>query len=377
MRVQQLLLATTCCVAMGCTLLGCTWGYGDLADPNDASVASDAGTTDAVAFDAANFAPTTPNCEGVSPLVGQGGLIQTPQSCEGGIVSYLVSDQLFRTTLGTSVVTENVSAGLDLLSAGSDSSGVLSPNGEWLLLETSRFDPECEEESCLALVNADLSSGEVIKLGDQVLHGDDFSAVDSTGQRIVYPFDGGPNSKDLFAINKSGDTWTPPILLTAESPFPFNRQPSINADGSKVVFDCGNDPFGQPPTSICEVQTDGCGFRVVWTPEQGAVGAAGRSDVALHHPSYLSDGSIVFESDWNSEQIWRLAGEGPPEVIASEFSNDNSPCVMQNGCIVSLWLGRPGGTGTHELKIMDQSGGNFNMLRTDIDIDDSGTSCAL
>ncbi|MBL4636300.1 MAG: hypothetical protein JKY56_20740 [Kofleriaceae bacterium] len=374
MRAHQLLRPASTLV-LACTLLGCKWGYGDLSDTTDtdASVDSDA----AVAPDAASFAPVTPNCEGVSPLVGEGGPIQTPQSCEGGTVSYIVGGQLFRTTLGTSVVTENVSAGLDLLSVGSDFSGVLSPNGDWLLLETSRFDSECEEESCLALVNADLSSGEVIKLGNQVLHGDDYSAVDSSGQRIVYPFDGGPNSKDLFAINKLGNAWTPPILLTAESPFPFNRQPSINADGSKVVFDCGNDPFGQPPTSICEVQTDGCGFRVVWTPEQGATGAAGRSDVALHHPSYLSDGSIVFESDWNSEQIWRLAGEGPPVVIAGEFSNDNSPCVMQNGCIVSLWLGRPGGTGTHELKIMDQSGGNFSMLRTGIDIVDTGTSCAL
>ncbi len=322
MRVRQLLLATASCVALGCTLLGCSWGYGDLVDPTDASVASDAGTTDANATDAASFAPTTPDCDGISPLVGQGGPIQTSQSCEGGIVSYLVDGQLFRTTLGASVVTENVSAGLDLLSAGSDFSGVLSPNGEWLLIETSRFDPECEEESCLALVNSDLSSGEVVKLGDQVLHGDDYSVVDSSGQRIVYPFVGGPNSKDLFVINKSG-------------------------------------------------------FHVVWTPEQGAAGAAGRSDVALHHPGYLSDGSIVFESDWNSEQIWRLTGDGPPEVIANQFSNDNSPCVMQNGCIVSLWLGRPGGTGSHELKIMDQSGGNFSMLRTDIDIADTGTSCAL
>lgn len=359
-------------------LLSCTWGYDDLPVVGDASV--DTSTIDASAEPdidaAADFSALTPNCEGIPALVGQGGNLQMPESCTSGVVTYSVGGELYRSTLGDSVSTENLSAGLDLLSAGQDGWTSMSPNGEWLLIETSRFDEECQDENCLALVNSDLSSGEPIRLGGQLLHGDDYSAVNSTGQRIIYPFDGGPNEKDLFAINKSGDTWQRPILLTAASPFPYNLQPSISEDGSTVVFDCGDDPNGQPPTSICEVNTDGCGFRIVWTPEQGAMGAQGRPDVALHHPGYLSDGSIVFEADWNSEQIWRLAGEGPPEVIASQYSNDNSPCVLANQCIVSVWLGRPGNPGTHELKVMDPSGKNFSMLRTGIDITDTGTSCA-
>lgn len=302
--------------------------------------------------------------------------IVIPKSCKGGVVTYGVGGNHFRTTLGDTVATENISEGLDALSDGGDEWISSSPDGEWLLLETTRFDSECSGWNCLALVKGDLSSGEAVKINGNLLHGDDYGAVASSGTRIVYPFGDGPNEKDLFAINKAGSTWGAPILLTVESKFPFNLQPSISDDGSKVVFDCGNDPYGQPPTSICEVNTDGTNFRVVWTPEQGATGVNGRANVALHHPGYFSDGSIVFEADWSGEQIWRLSGDGPPVVISGQYSNDNSPCVLDNQCIVSVWLERPGSSGTHELKVMDAAGGNFSMLRTDIDIIDTGTSCS-
>ncbi len=314
--------------------------------------------------------------DGNDGLDSDGGDIKIPDSCKGGVVTYGEGGKHFRSTLGDTVTTENLSDGLDELSQGRDEWISASPDGEWLLMETTRFDSECNGWNCLALVKGDLSSGEAIKMNGQVLHGDDYGAVASSGQRIVYPFGGGPHDKDLFVIDKSGNSWGKATLLTSDSQFPYNLQPSISADGSKVVFDCGNDPYGQPPTSICEVSTDGSDFRVVWTPEQGATGVSGRSDVALHHPGYFSDGSIVFEADWSGEQIWRLSGSGPPVVIAGQYSNDNSPCVLDNQCIVSLWLERPGSTGTHELKVMDAAGGNFSMLRTNIDITDTGTSCS-
>lgn len=301
--------------------------------------------------------------------------VTIPENCEGGTITYGVGGKHFRTTLADPVLTESLSDAFDGLSAGGDEWVSVSPDGEYYLMETSRFDGECSGWNCLAVVKADLSSSEAVKIGGTLVHGDDYGAIASGGNRIVYPLSGGPHDRDLYVSNKSGSTWGAPVLLTASSPHTFNLQPSISADGSKVVFDCGEDPYGQPPTSICEVNTDGTGFRVVWTPEQGATGATGRSDVALHHPDYFADGSIVFEADWNGEQIWRLAGNGPPTVIANSYSNDNSPCVLANQCVVSVWLERPGSSGTHELKIMDAAGGNFSMIRTDIDIIDTGTSC--
>lgn len=300
-----------------------------------------------------------------------------PATCKGGRVTHVLGGQIFRSTLGDTVSTENISEGLNALSPGSDQWASASPGGDWLVMETERFDPECNGWACLALVKADLSSGEVIKIDGAIVHGDDLSAVATGGDRIVYPFGGGPHDKDLYVINRSGDSWSTPVLLTGDSTSTYNLQPAISADGSKVVFDCGEDPYGQPPTSICEVNTDGTGFRVVWTPEQGGQGAPGRSDVALHHPDYFSDGSIVFEADWTGEQIWRLSGDGPPVRIAGQYSNDNSPCVLDNDCIVSVWLERPeNGPGLHELKLMDSQGGSFSMVRMDVDITDTGTYCS-
>lgn len=333
-------------------------------------------TTLALATSCSGSKNSVPVDDGAAPVIDAAPLA-IPESCEGGRIVYGVGGQQYRTTLAASAKTENLSEGLNTLSAGSDTWASSSPDGEWLIMETTRFDSECEGWSCLAVVKSDLSSGEAIKIGGELVHGDNYSAIASGGNRVVYPFGGGPHEADLYVTNKSGVTWGSPTLLTAASTYSFNLQPSISADGSKVVFDCGEDPYGQPPTSICEVGTDGSGFRVVWTPEQGASGVPGRADVALHHPGYFADGSIVFEADWSGEQIWHLSGGGPPVVIADKYSNDNSPCVLGNDCVVSIWLERSGSSGTHEIKVMDRSGGNFAMVRTGIDVVDTGTSCSL
>jgi hypothetical protein len=43
---------------------------------------------------------------------------------------------------------------------------------------------------------------------------------------------------------------------------------------------------------------------------------------------------------------------------------------------VSLWLGRAGGVGHHELKLMDANGANPVMLLANIDVADVGTGCS-
>jgi Tol biopolymer transport system component len=222
-------------------------------------------------------------------------------------------------------------------------------------------------------VAGDLSSGEAVLASGALVHAQGFSAVASGGKLIVYPASGGTHSRDLWAVRRSGGSWGAPVLLTGDSPYEWNDQPAISADGSRVIFDCGDQPYGAEGTAVCEVDSDGTGFSVVLTPAQGPGGA---NLTALHHPDYAPDGSIVFEADLGDEQIWRLpAGAREPVRVTTQFSNDNSPCVLPDGRIASLWLDRPGGSGAHEIKVMAPDGSSYVMLPTEVDVADIGLGC--
>jgi hypothetical protein len=96
----------------------------------------------------------------------------------------------------------------------------------------------------------------------------------------------------------------------------------------------------------------------------------------LHSPDYSPDGGIVFEADWNGEKIWRLPpGSASPVLITDRFSNDNSPSVLPDGRIVSLWLNRPEGLGYHEIKVMNADGSGYYMAYVDVDVADIGIGC--
>ena len=253
-----------------------------------------------------------------------------------------------------------------------------SPDGNWFVLSTARFDKECKGWECLSIVNKKFSSGKAVRSEGNVVHAEGNSAVASSGKLIVYPAGDGTHTQDLWAISLTGgvNDWSAPVLLTADSDFEWNSMPAISNDGTKVVFDCGNEPYGANGTSICEVGTDGTEFRIVITP---ADSPEGYSDTgALHHPAYAPDGGIVFEGKWNdNEQIWRLSpGADVPELVNNDFTNDNSPCVLPDGKIASLWLNRPNSSGYHELKIMDSNGENFQMILINVDVADVGISCS-
>ena len=59
----------------------------------------------------------------------------------------------------------------------------------------------------------------------------------------------------------------------------------------------------------------------------------------------------------------------------AEFGNDNSPCVLGDGRIASLWLDRPGGEGLYELKIMAADGSSFFMTLKGTGVLDIGLGC--
>jgi len=163
------------------------------------------------------------------------------------------------------------------------------------------------------------------------------------------------------------------VELTKNSTYAHNEWPAIAEDGSKIVFTCTDEPYSDD-TSICEVNTDATGFHVLVRPSDSPAGLRDEGD--LNSPDYAPDGSVVFEADWDGENLWRLApGATEPVKISDNFTNDNSPCVLPDGSIASLWLNRPGGLGYHELKVMTPDGGSYFMLVTDQDVDDIGLGC--
>jgi len=297
------------------------------------------------------------------------GASATPAATSNSI-TYTQGNHVYRIAAQPNATPENISAALDALSAGSDDALLnSSPNGQWLVLETDRFG--CSGWPCLAVVKADLSSGAAVSIGGNAVHPEgSISAISNDGNLVIYATQDGPHATDLYASVRSGGVWQPATLLTGASTYQWHAMPALSADASKVIFDCDNsqDDVGE---ALCEVNTDGTGFHVVLTPAQGP----GPRRNPLHSPDYAPDGSIVFEGDWDGETVWRLpAGSTTPAKVGG-YNNDNSPCVLPDGSIASLWMERPGGDSLHELKIMRSDGSSYFMALTGIDIDDVGLGC--
>ncbi|HEY1367351.1 MAG TPA: hypothetical protein VGF23_09570 [Gaiellaceae bacterium] len=286
----------------------------------------------------------------------------------GDVTYRAAGGDVYRLAASSGADPQDVSQALDALSPhAADDWLNESPDGRSLLLSTERFG--CGGWSCLALVRGDLAGGAAVKLGDgQVVHAQGFSAIGSGGRLIVYPAAGASHKLDLQAIRLGADgAWGPPVDLTASSAYAYNSQPALSADGTRVVFDCGSRPYGAAGTAICETDTSGEG-----TVRKIVVARSPRN--ALHHPDFAPDGAIVFEAATPVEQIWRLPLHAHVPVRVSRVTNDNSPCVLPDGRVVSLYLGRPGGGGRHELRVT-RPNGIATTLPTDRDIADLGIGC--
>lgn len=341
---------------------------------------------DAPLFDLAG----APRSEGAIGALVAGGLptAQTssvtatnPASTGTGVITYTLPDgRLFRLPAQEGAAPEDVSAALDALAPGSDEWINISPDGRWLLLSTERFSPDCAGWACLAILTADLETVESIRAGGQVVHAQGFSAVASVGDLIQYPLvvyaaGDGPHLLDLWATVRDEAGWSDPLLLTGDSPYAWHSAPALAADGRHVLFDCGDEPYGAEGTALCEAATDGSAFRTVLTPADSPPGLG--ESFALHQADYAPANSIVFEGQWAGEQIWQLPASGQNLYRPSDaFGNDNSPCVLSDGRIVSLWLNREGNDpGYHEIKVMAADGASFYMGLMGIDVADVGLGC--
>ena len=293
-----------------------------------------------------------------------------PLPASGGWVTFMRqegdNERLYRLAIAPNAAPEDLTARLDRAAPGQYSEWVnVSPDGAWFLLATDRFDPACAGWPCL-VVTQDFDNYEVVVSQGTVVHAQ-YSAIAAGGNLIVYQ-SGGTHNGDLWAIRREAEGWSAPIELTTRSPFDNHLRPSLSADGAQVVFACGDDVYFS--TALCETNTDGSAFAVRFRAEENG------GQAALFHPAYAPDGSIVFEGDWNGEQLWRLAPGSSLPTLISSLTNDNSPCVLPDGTLVSLWLQRPGNaSGAHELKLMSADGRQYTMLLTGQDVFDAGTGC--
>ncbi len=149
----------------------------------------------------------------------------------------------------------------------------------------------------------------------------------------------------------------------------------LSNDGLRVLFDCGPGPYAQEDNGVCEVGIDGTGFQQIVDPDNNPLG--GGNNFSARHGDFAPDGSYVFEADWNAEQIWRLDSPlASAEQVFSAHSNDNSPCVLPNGNVASLWLGGPANpAGLHEIKVTKADGSDFFVVTPNVDVADIGMSC--
>lgn len=301
-------------------------------------------------------------------------LQQMNEPAPGHVTFHLPDGKIYMKEAVQGSSLEDLSAALDLLTEnGADDWVNIAPNGQWFVMSTERFDARCDGWACLATADGTMDhAGVVILTNGDVVHQDGSSAISSDGNTIVFPAtnDAGPHTLDLWVIHKSGTSWSLPQNITSSSSYNWNQEPAISPDGTKIVFSAGAVPYAMEGTVICEVAVDGNDFQVLFTPEQGPGGTATN---ALKSPDYAPDGSVVFEADWTGEQVWRLDRQtGIPSLVNASFGNDNSPCVLPDGRIVSLWLD----SGIHEIKIMNADGTSYFMLFTGIDVDDIGLGCS-
>ncbi|MFN3266989.1 MAG: TolB family protein [Deinococcales bacterium] len=297
----------------------------------------------------------------------------TPPVASSGTVTYTLGNDVYRISTANGSSPENISALVAGTNRKPDRRLNISPNGAWLVFETQNLNASCAGNYCLAVApSSNPKAASVVSTPNLFQNSEGFPAISSDGDLIVYTASGGTHNFDLWAIRKINGTWAAATQITQSSTQAYNDQPALSSDGNKVLFDCGSQPFGEGDSKICEIGTDGTGFRVVVSPAQAPAAVLNKGPV--HHADYLTDGSIIFDATWDEDVLYKIAGSKVSKV--SSVNNEVAPCGLANGQIISLWLERSGNSsGAHELKIMDTNGANPRMLVQGVDIADIGIGC--
>lgn len=278
-----------------------------------------------------------------------------------GQITFVADDRLWRIEPRADATLEDLTVKLDAIARfpGVHAGPItVSTDGAWLVFRSERFDEEAAGWAALTIAPADLSSAEAVRTGGELLHNEGLAQAGDGGTFVVYVADGGPHTRDLWIVERAHPGWSAPRLLSGDSPFAWNDHPVLATD--RVVFDAGDEPYGGDGTRVCAVHLDGTGFEVLVEPDDGPAGM--EISRTVHSGALAPDGSVVFESEWGGvERVWRRRPGAAPSVIGS-YANDNSPNVLPDGYVASLWLMAEGGEGKHHLKVMKEDGSSPIVL---------------
>jgi hypothetical protein len=327
-----------------------------------------------------------PNADATIPDAGDDGFVGedtggsadvTIEPSDRARVYYTFEDQIWAVYAVDGAVPVNLTVERGAAGIGSRDRWVsASRNGDWLAFSSDRHEGG-SEILMLAHVLLDGASMPVLAGGAEVyLEG--IPAVTDDGLTVVFPAQGGPHERDIFATTFDGSAWSEPALLTGDSSYEYNNMPAMSHDGASVYFDCGDNPYPEDGANdACVVGVDGSGFARVVGPD--TLPDARFDKVQFPHEG--PDG-LLFEASWpidgdSPEIIWRLApGADAPTPIGAAFPNSVSPCVFADGRFVILWLGREGNDeGKHELTLVDADGGLITVLTPGVDVADIGIGC--
>lgn len=266
-----------------------------------------------------------------------------PTSAQGESIVFTTVSGVFRVAAEPDAVPQPLSPRLqELFGAGDDYEVHISADGEWLLVNTSRLEPECAGWPCLLRVRSDLSSAEggIVYLPDYVVvHYNLGVAISPDGQQIVYTEGGGDNIIDLWLTEFEGDFWSEPLLLTAGSDYAVHGSPTFSPDGQFVAMLCGDDiEEGETPqNNVCWVDVAGDEFGTAVYFDEGPL-AQPEGENSLGTPFFLPDGTLIFTASWRASLVWWLnEDEGLVEPLRTTPPlTDWLGCVLPSGRFVTL-----------------------------------------
>jgi hypothetical protein len=284
------------------------------------------------------------------------------------------SGHVFHMPARIGAVPTDVTRALDQIGGegGVDSVIGISPDGQWIVLHTNRFDTGGDDFDLAVYPVNNLGGGVLVAFDTGPVQPLGKSAIGSGGDLIVFESDEGPHETDLWAAVRDAGSWSK-VLLSGDSVYDVNTNPSISDDGTKILFTGGDGGIGE---AILEVGIDGNELREVIGQGDGPEGSP--TDVPIGSADYGAGGSIFFQAGWNGgNQIWWLNEGSTTPGLFSSATNEMTPSVLSDGRLVTLWGDRPGND-EHvlELTLRYSDGGLLAALLPGVDLPEGGIGTA-
>ena len=309
-----------------------------------------------------------------SMLIGDNDAVSTE-----GFITFVAPDgtsgsgggHVFHTPAGIGGVPTDLTRALNQINGktGSDASIAASPDGQWIVLHTNRFDTDGDDFDLAVYPINNLGAGKLVTFDDGPAQPLGRSVVANGGNLIVFESADGPHETDLWAAVRSAGSWSK-VLLTADSTHAVNTSPSLSDDGTNILF-TGGDGTAR---AVLQVKTDGTDLETIIDESDAPEGST--PGAAVGPADYGPGGSIVFQAGWTGNQIWRVSPGAAPHLV-SGATNETSPSVLSDGRIVTLWGDRPSNEDhVLELTIRYADGGLLATLLPGVDLPEGGIGCA-